>query len=440
MSNQTEHSERAPMSSFWGLTPVIVLLGTFLLLSILAGSFSDVPISVAFVVASAYGIFMLKGRTIDERVAVFTTSIFRSNIMLMVWIFILAGMFASMAKSIGAVDATVAMTLNLVPARFIPAGIFLASCLLSMAIGTSVGTVVALVPIASGIAMETDANTAWMVAIVVGGSFFGDNLSFISDTTIAATQSQGCGMRDKFWANIKLALPAAVIVIVYYASHSLEYGVTVSDCNWWLAVPYLLVIVLSLTGINVLVVLLVGILATVLTGAIDGVPFVGMMMASGDGIASMSELIVITILAGGLMGIINELGGFRYLLQLMTRHMSGKRAAQFSIVVLTAITNLCTANNTIAILTTGNIAKDIAKKYGVEPNRMASILDTSSCVVQGLLPYGAQLLMAASLASISPVSIIQFSYYQFALAALLLISILLSKKLPAKAKCSDCQK
>lgn len=430
MSAGRRHTNGRGLQGFLGLTPVLVLLGTFLFVSVLAGSSNEVPISVAFVVASVYGVCILRGRTIDARMSVFSSGILRGNILLMVWIFILAGMFTSMASSIGAVDVTVALTLDVVPARFLPAGIFLASCLLSMVIGTSVGTIVALTPVVSGIAIETDANTAWMVAIVVGGAFFGDNLSFISDTTIAATQSQGCGMRDKFWANLKVVLPASVIVLIYYATQSLESGVEFSDYNRWLSVPYLLVIVLSLTGMNVLPVLLSGILATILTGVMNGNSFVGIIQASGEGIASMSELIVITMLAGGLMGVINELGGFKLLLELMTRHVSSSRAAQLSIVILTAVTNLCTANNTIAIITTGDIARTIASKYNIEPKRMASILDTSSCIVQGLLPYGAQLLMAASLASISPVNIIQFNFYQFALAAMLIVSIIFSRRQP----------
>lgn len=425
--NNREKTDDTGRSGFWGLTPALVLLATYLLLAVLAGGFSDVPISIAFVVASAYGLIIMKGKSIDERIDVFSRRIFRSDIMLMIWIFILAGIFASIARSIGAVDATVSLTLDLVPARFLPAGIFLASCLLSMAIGTSVGTVVALTPVVAGIAEETDANTVWMVAIVVGGSFFGDNLSFISDTTIAATQSQGCNMRDKFWANLKLALPAAVIVMTIYATRDLETGVTVSEYNGWLSVPYMIVIVISALGVNVLLALFLGIMAVLVTGLLTGTPFAGMMTASGQGVQSMAELIVITMLAGGLIGVITELGGFRYLLQQMTKHVSGKRTAQFFVVVLTAVTNLCTANNTIAIITTGNIARDIASKYGIEPKRMASILDTTSCVVQGLIPYGVQLLMAASLASISPVNIIPYCYYPFVLAAMLVLTILFSK-------------
>lgn len=412
----------------WGLAPAFVLLVTFLLASVLAGDFYAMPISVAFVVASAFGIVMLKGRSIDERMAVFSDGIKKSNILYMIWIFVLAGMFAQMATQIGAVDATVSMTLSLVPSRYLPAGIFLASCLLSMSIGTSVGTVVALTPIVSGIAVQTGADMAWMVAIVIGGAFFGDNLSFISDTTIAATQSQGCSMRDKFTANLKIALPAALVTVVIYAVHGLESQVGEPDYNWWLTIPYLLVIVLSLCGINVILVLAIGILATAVTGLFSGVSGIMLMQASGQGIQSMSELIVISLLAGGLMAIIHEMQGFQYLLQSVTKRVSGTRGAQLSIVLLTAVTNMCTANNTIAIITTGNLANAVAGRFGISPKRMASILDTTSCIVQGLLPYGAQLLMAASLAAVSPLQLVGHCYYQFLLSGTLLLSIVLTRK------------
>jgi len=412
----------------WGLAPAFVLLVTFLLASVLAGDFYAMPISVAFVVASAFGIAMLKGRSIDERISVFSDGIKKSNILYMIWIFVLAGMFAQMATQIGAVDATVSMTLSFVPSRYLPAGIFLASCLLSMSIGTSVGTVVALTPIVSGIAVQTGADMAWMVAIVIGGAFFGDNLSFISDTTIAATQSQGCSMRDKFTANLKIALPAALVTVVIYAVHGLESQVGEPDYNWWLTIPYLLVIVLSLCGINVILVLAIGIMATAVTGLFSGVTGIMLMQASGQGIQSMSELIVISLLAGGLMAIIHEMQGFQYLLQSVTKRVSGTRGAQLSIVLLTAVTNMCTANNTIAIITTGNLANAVAGRFGISPKRMASILDTTSCIVQGLLPYGAQLLMAASLASVSPLQLVGHCYYQFLLAGTLLLSIIFTRK------------
>lgn len=411
----------------WGLAPAFVLLVTFLLASVLAGDFYAMPISVSFVIASATGIAMLKG-PIDERMGVFSDGIRKSNILYMVWIFTLAGMFAQTATATGAVDSTVAMTLSLVPSRYLPAGIFLASCLLSMAIGTSVGTVVALTPIVSGIAEQTGADTAWIVGIVIGGAFFGDNLSFISDTTIAATQSQGCKMRDKFSANLKIALPAALAALVIYATHGLETNIENQTFDWWLSIPYLLVIVLSICGINVILVLFVGILAAYLTGILTGVTGITLMQASGQGILSMSELTVISLLAGGMMATIYKLQGLRYLLQTVTKRVSGCRGAQLSMVFITAATNLCTANNTIAIITTGNLAKEVGQQFGISPKRMASILDTTSCIVQGLLPYGAQLLMAASLASVSPLQLVGHCYYQFLLAGTLLLSIIFTRK------------
>ena len=399
------------------LSPLIVFLGVYLVSSFVAKDFYKVPVVAAFLLASAYALFITKGG-IDERVAQFSRGAGNSNVLLMIWIFVLAGVFAATAKAIGSIDATVAFTLRILPGKFILVGLFVAACFISMAIGTSVGTIVALVPIASGLASGTGAPIAMVVAAIVGGAFFGDNLSFISDTTIAATRSQGCSMADKFRANIWIAAPAAVVVAVLYVfmGQGFEASAPSGGGNFLLLLPYLTIILLALTGMNVLGVLSIGILLNAVIGlSLGKFGWTGFLQSAGTGVASMGDLIIVTMLAGGMLEIIRVNGGIDYIINLLTRRIDGRRGAEFSIAALVALANICTANNTIAVITTGSIARDIASHFGVDSRKSASILDTFSCIVQGILPYGAQLLMASGLAGISVASIIGYLYYPLAL-------------------------
>ena len=346
----------------------------------------------------------------------------------MIWIFIMAGAFASSAKAIGAVEATVNLTLMVLPGKLILGGLFLASCFISMSIGTSVGTVVALVPIASGVALQTGISLPMITAIIVGGAFFGDNLSFISDTTIAATKTQGCSMSDKFKANIYIAGPAAVIVTVIYIliGMSLDATPEIGEVNPVKLFPYLTVIVLAICSVNVNTVLAIGLGLNAAIGFLGGeFNWTGFLGSIGEGIAGMGDLIIVTLLAGGMLEVIRHNGGLDYLIRILTRGIHGKRGAELSIAALVGLSNFCTANNTIAILTTGDIAKDVSKEFGVDPRKSASILDTFSCIIQGIIPYGAQLLMASGLAGISSISIIGYLYYPFVLLAVAMLAIFL---------------
>ncbi len=410
------------------LSPIILLLGIYLLGSIVAGDFYRIPIAVAFLVASIYAISITRGKTLAERIAHFSQGAADSRIMYMIWIFILAGAFAAIAKAAGAVDATVQLTMKAIPTQFLPAGIFVATCFISMSIGTSVGAIVALTPVVTEMAAQTGYPLEWMVGIVVGGAFFGDNLSFISDTTIAATQTQGCAMKDKFKTNFRLVMPIALIVLLIYCFFTPETSMTIAaDTTDWIEVlPYLLVIIIALCGVNVLVVLLIGILTASFIGIIDGkMNVISVFTEMGVGIQSMCELIIITMLAGGLLEIVRLNGGLRFLTNTLTRRIRSKRGAEASITTLTALANICTANNTIAILTTGDMARQIASEYGISPQRSASLMDTASCAVQGLIPYGAQLLMASGLAAVSPLSIIPHLYYPIGIGIALIFSIII---------------
>ena len=415
------------------LSPIIVLLTIYLAGSIVAGDFYRIPITTAFIVASIYAVAITRGTTIDERIEHFSKGAANTRIMYMIWIFVLAGAFASLAKAMGAVDATVQLTLNLIPSNYLPAGIFIAACFISLSIGTSVGTIVALTPVVTALAAKMHCDTAWLVAIVVGGAFFGDNLSFISDTTIAATQTQGCSMRSKFRTNIRLVMPAAVVTLLLYAfsGNSIEQiestSVTVSETLK--CIPYLTVIICALVGVNVLLVLILGIVIAGAMGIVYGmVDCISIFTEMGSGIMGMSELIIVTMLAGGLLEIVRINGGIDFLIRIVTQRMRTKRAAEFAITALTALANICTANNTIAILTVGDISRDISKKFGIQPRRAASLMDTTSCFVQGVIPYGAQLLMASGLAKVSPLEIIPNLYYPMCIGVMIVVSILVKRK------------
>lgn len=410
------------------ISPLFVFLLLYLVTSLLVNDFYKMPIAVAFGIASIYAIGITPRRTLAERIACYSAGAGNRNILLMIWIFILAGAFAQSAKDMGAIDAAVDLTLRLLPGNLLLAGIFLTACFISLSVGTSVGTIVALVPVAVGIAERTGTETAFLTAVVVGGAFFGDNLSFISDTTIAATQTQQCAMRDKFRANLAIVLPAAALVLVYYVMQGVQVVVAApaGHTAWVKVVPYLLVLGTAAAGMNVTRVLVLGIAAVGLIGLLGGDCTVfGWFGSMNNGIGGMGELIVVTLLAGGMLEIIRLNGGIAYLLHHLTRRVSGKRGAELSIAALVSAANLCTANNTIAIITVGPLAHDIARRYGVDPRKSASILDTFSCVVQGLIPYGAQMLLAAKLAGLSPLHVLEYLYYPLALAAFALLSILL---------------
>ena len=425
--------DETPMSGWLALTPLFVFLCLYLVSSIIANDFYRIPISAAFLLASIYGILICRGKSLEERVSVFSRGAGNKNVLLMIWIFVLAGAFAATAKQIGAIDATVNLALKILPGKLLYAGLFLASCFISMSIGTSVGTIVALVPVAAGIAQEIGAGEAMITAIIVGGAFFGDNLSFISDTTIAATRTQECSMSDKFKVNFRIVGPAAVVVTLLYIflGKSVSVVPEAGAVELALLIPYILVIILAITGVDVSAVLAIGIAVNAVIGFAQGsLDWSGWLEGIGSGISGMGDLIIVTMLAGGMLEVIRENGGLDFIVKGMTRHIRGKRGAELSIAGLVSLANLCTANNTIAIITTGEIARDITRRFGLDPRKSASILDTFSCLIQGLIPYGAQLLMAAGLAGISPISIIGYLYYPFVMGAFALGAILL--RLPRK--------
>lgn len=425
--SETEFA-RARLSSRDGLvaiSPIGVFLVCYLVVSLIVGDFYRMPISVALLLASVWAVIVSRGK-LQDRVEVFSRAAASADVLYMVWIFILAGAFAALAKGIGAIDATVGLTLQYLPPRFVVPGLFMAACFVSFSIGTSVGTVVALTPLAVDMAVAGGGSVPFFVAVVLGGAFFGDNLSFISDTTIAATRTQGCRMADKFRANLWIAVPAALVTLVLYILMGGEVGeVVVADVERpWLILPYLVIIGCAVAGVNVILVLTLGILSASVVGILSGGSLLGIAAMMGEGVDSMGNLIIITLLAAGMLGLIKANGGIRYILQSLTSHIGGRRGAQAGIGLLVGIVNMCTANNTVAIITVGSISKSLAGRYGVDPRKSASVLDTCSCIVQCIIPYGAQSLLAATLAGVSPVAAWPYLYYPWALGVMVVLCIL----------------
>lgn len=414
---------------------LIVLIVAFTVYSV-DSSHQDTSLSltVAFMISSIYAVAISGGMPVRKRVDTYSKGAGANNLMLMLWIYVLAGSFAASAKAMGAVDATVNLALSILPASMILPGLFLAACFISVSIGTSVGTVVALVPIAAGLAHSMDANVGMMTAIIVGGAYFGDNLSFISDTTVVATQTQNCKMSDKFKVNSMIVVPAAVLVLIAYSvmGVGLQAPTHINEVEYMKVLPYLIVLVTAIAGMNVMAVLTLGTLlcgaigiGSHLLGASGSYDLFGWFSAMGNGIIGMGELIIIAMMAGGMLEIIRENGGIDFIINKITAHVNSKRGAELSIAALVSMVNICTANNTVAILTVGNISKKIGDRFGVDNRKAASILDTFSCMVQGLIPYGVQMLLAAGLANLSPMDILPYLYYPMAIGVVALLAILL---------------
>ena len=406
----------------------MVFVVIYLVTSAVARDFYKVPLTVAFMMASIYAVAISGGFPLSKRIEHFSRGASTSNLIMMLWIFVMAGAFAQSAKEMGSIDTTVNLTLTLLPSNMLLAGLFIASCFISLSIGTSVGTIVALTPIAAGMATSTGSDVALFTGVIVGGSFFGDNLSFISDTTIVATSTQRCKLSDKFKVNFYIVLPAALLVLAIYLfmGSGISSPTDLPDVQYLKVLPYIAVLVMAICGMNVMAVLTVGLLMTGIIGILSGsYDLFGWFGSMGTGITNMGELIIITMMAGGLLEIVRVNGGIDYIIHLLTSRVNGKRGAELSIAALVSVVDICTANNTVAILTVGEISKKIGDRYGIDSRKCASLLDTFSCITQGLLPYGAQVLMAAGLASLNPIHILPSLYYPMVLAVTAVIAILI---------------
>jgi len=412
----------------FALFPFVVFLVLFIGSGIVTGDFYQFPVIVAIIIASAVALMMNSKEKLSTKIEVFTKGAGNANVMLMVVIFLLAGAFSQVARGMGAVESTVNLALSVVPQNLLIVGVFIIACFISISMGTSMGTIVALAPIGVGISEQTDISLALSMAAIIGGAMFGDNLSFISDTTIAAVRTQNTKMKDKFKVNFFIVLPAAIITAVLFGvmTAGAEATVTNESFNIVKILPYIGVIVAALAGVNVLIVLSGGIVFAGAIGLIDGSYENGMALiqAIGNGVMGMEDLAMLAILISGMVEVVKHNGGIDYLLHLVTRNVKSPKGAQLSMAGLVSLTNLSTANNTISILIAGPLAKNIADQYKVDPRKSASILDIFSCTFQGLIPYGAQMLAAAGVASISPLSILQYSYYPILIGVCGLLAIL----------------
>lgn len=409
------------------LIPLGVFLVVYLGSSIIAKDFYAVSVIVPFLAAALTALIMNRKEKFENKIEIFCKGAGDTNILLMVIIFILAGAFAQVAKDMGAVDSTVNLGLSLLPSSLLIPGMFIIGCFIALSIGTSMGTIVALVPIAVGIAGKTGMETALAVGAVVSGAMFGDNLSIISDTTIAATRTQGCEMKDKFRMNFIIVLPAAIVTALIFmilTRNTTSISLDALNFNLIKIIPYIIVIVTALLGVNVIIVLLLGILSSGLVGFIFGsFNILGFFNSISTGISGMSELIIISLLIAGTIEIIKYNGGIDFILDKGLKNFKSKRGAEYGIATLVSLVDICTANNTVAIVTVGPIAKNISNEFDLEPKRVAGIMDMFSCVFQGIIPYGAQLISAAGLAAISPFSIMRFLFYPYLMGICAIIAI-----------------
>lgn len=414
------------------LMPLLVFIVTYLGSGIIAGDFYAVSVTIPFIISAIVAIIMNRSVSIEEKLTTFCKGAGNSNVIMMIVIFIFAGMFAEVAKTMGAVESTVNLGLTILPKGLIVAGIFIISCFIALSIGTSMGTIAALVPIALGVTESTGINAGLLLGALVGGAMFGDNLSMISDTTIAATRTQNCEMKDKFRVNFKIVLPAAILTTIIYTITSLGGSAQLSgnyDFDLIKILPYILVIVLALKGINVIVVLLSGLVSAALIGfAYGSFNIVSLFQTMGNGISGMSELIIVSLIIAGMVEIIKENGGIDYILNSIVKRINSKKGAYLGIGLLVSVVDVCTANNTIAIVTAGPIAKNISDKFNLDNRKVAGILDMFSCVFQGIIPYGAQLLLISQLSGIPSVAIIKYLFYPFIMGISALLYILFINK------------
>ncbi len=393
--------------------------------------FYVVSVVLAFTIALIAAFLQNRNRSFDEKIHICAQGIGDDNIVTMLFIFILAGAFSGIAQEAGGASSTANLLLDIIPGRFAVPGLFVIACLISMAMGTSVGTISVIAPIACAVASNGNLSLPLCVGVVVGGAMFGDNLSFISDTTIAATKTQGVAMKDKFRTNIRVALPAAaitMIILIVYALLSSGAAMEKFEFNIFQALPYFIVLALSVLGINVFCVLLIGILLFIPVGILTGsLAYSTALSSIGSGIAGMFETMIVTILVASVAALMRDNGGFEAILSFIRKKAGTKRGGMAGISFLTAFMDIATANNTVAIVIAAPIARDISEEYDVEPRVTASLLDTCSCIVQGIIPYGAQLLVASNIAKIPGIDLIPFLFYPFILAVFVIISILTVK-------------
>lgn len=419
--------EETKKGNAWALIPLIIFVGMFLGVVIITGDFTTMPLNVAILVATIVGLVLNRKESFQKKVEIFTKGAGHSNIILMMLIFLLAGAFSQTTEDMGGVKSTVNLGLSLIPENLIIVGLFVICMFVSLSMGTSVGTVAAIAPVGFGLSQATDVSAAITMATVVGGAMFGDNLSMISDTTIAAVRTQKTKMSDKFKVNIKIVLPGAIItvIVLWFLTNGAQIDASKSyDYDLIKVVPYLFVLILALFGVNVIIVLIGGIILSAIIGLFYGTfDWIGLLNSISKGIIGMEDIAIIALLIGGLVALIQHNGGITWLLNFVRNRVKSKRGAELGIAGLVSVADISTANNTISILMAGSLAKDISDEYGVDPRKSASILDMFASCFQGLLPYSPQLIAAAGVASISPFELVPYAIYPMILGICGLIAI-----------------
>lgn len=419
--------EETKKGNAWALIPLIIFVGMFLGVGIITGDFTTMPLNVAILVATIVGLVLNRKESFQKKVEIFTKGAGHSNIILMMLIFLLAGAFSQTTEDMGGVKSTVNLGLSLIPENLIIVGLFVICMFVSLSMGTSVGTVAAIAPVGFGLSQATDVSAAITMATVVGGAMFGDNLSMISDTTIAAVRTQKTKMSDKFKVNIKIVLPGAIItvIVLWFLTNGAQIDASKSyDYDLIKVVPYLFVLILALFGVNVIIVLIGGIILSAIIGLFYGTfDWIGLLNSISKGIIGMEDIAIIALLIGGLVALIQHNGGITWLLNFVRNRVKSKRGAELGIAGLVSVADISTANNTISILMAGSLAKDISDEYGVDPRKSASILDMFASCFQGLLPYSPQLIAAAGVASISPFELVPYAIYPMILGICGLIAI-----------------
>lgn len=419
--------EETKKGNAWALIPLIIFVGMFLGVGIITGDFTTMPLNVAILVATIVGLVLNRKESFQKKVEIFTKGAGHSNIILMMLIFLLAGAFSQTTEDMGGVKSTVNLGLSLIPENLTIVGLFVICMFVSLSMGTSVGTVAAIAPVGFGLSQATDVSAAITMATVVGGAMFGDNLSMISDTTIAAVRTQKTKMSDKFKVNIKIVLPGAIftVIVLWFLTNGAQIDASKSyDYDLIKVVPYLFVLILALFGVNVIIVLIGGIILSAIIGLFYGTfDWIGLLSSISKGIIGMEDIAIIALLIGGLVALIQHNGGITWLLNFVRNRVKSKRGAELGIAGLVSVADISTANNTISILMAGPLAKDISDEYGVDPRKSASILDMFASCFQGLLPYSPQLIAAAGVASISPFELVPYAIYPMILGICALIAI-----------------
>ena len=412
---------------FWGIFPLVFFLIFYVTSSVIAGDFTKTPVITAFFLSTILAVCLTRGLSLADRIRIFGRGAGTTKMMFIVWIFLIAGAFAESANQMGCISETANFIVSALPPQYIYVSIFVAGCFISMATGSGLGSIIAVAPIGVEVAQQLGTSMPFMCALVVCSAMFGDNLSFISDTTVVATATQGCELKDKFYTNIWIVVPAMVVLLIIYMidGQNVPQVEVVSSVQYIKVLPYVVVLAMAIGGADVLLTLSTGAFLCGIEGmALGEYDFYGWMGAVNTGMANMGSLVILVIMSGGFMALIQHNGGIDFLVRVCTKAIRGRRSAEAWICMLTVFMCICTSVNTVAIINVAPVAKSLSERFGLSPKRVASLMDTSSCITQELMPYSTHLLTAAAFGGITAVSLIPYCYYAYLLAGCVILSVI----------------